>query len=115
MSRRKPKTATIWFRFKFADTDANRIRVQQAADRIFRLPAVIERRTHTEEEVVGMVKAALRIARCRGQMVFTRAELDAAMQDGAAVHVTGINGDILPRVKITWPESTGFLLDEEEN
>lgn len=114
MSKRKPKTATIWFRFKFADTDANRMQVQRAADKLFRLACVSERRTYTEEEVVGMVKEALKEARCRGQLTFTHADLDAAMQDGATICVTDINTDLLPRVKIIWPESTGFLLDEEE-
>ena len=90
------------------------MQVQRAADKLFRLACVSERRTYTEEEVAGMVKAAIRIARCRGQLTFTRADLDAAMQDGATIRVTGGNADSLPRVKIIWPESTGFLLDEKD-
>lgn len=56
---RKTKEAVVWFRFKFADTAAGRMQIQRAADRLFRLACVSERRTYTEEEVVRMVKAAL--------------------------------------------------------
>lgn len=55
----KKKQAVIWFRFKFADTAAGRMQIQRAADKLFRLPCISERRTYTEEEVVGMVKEAL--------------------------------------------------------
>lgn len=56
---RKAKQAVIWFRFKFADTAAGWMQVQRAADKLFRLTCVSERQSYTEEEVVGIVKAAL--------------------------------------------------------
>lgn len=56
---RKVKQAVVWFRFKFADTAAGRIQVQRAADKLFRLACVSERRTYTEEEVVYLVATAL--------------------------------------------------------
>lgn len=59
----KKKTDVIWFRFKFSGDVNTRAAVIRAADRMFRqIPGVIERRDYTEEEVVGMVKAALKEA-----------------------------------------------------
>jgi len=58
------KTDVIWFRYKFRDDVKTRAAVISAADRLFRsIPGVRERRQYTEEEVVGMVKAALLSAR----------------------------------------------------
>ena len=66
----KKKQAVVWFRFKFEDTAAGRMQIQRAADKLFRLACVSERRRYTEEEVVRMVKAALE-----------KAAWDAAYQD----------------------------------
>lgn len=114
MSKRKPKTATIWFRFTFLDTAPARARVMRAADKLFAVSGVEDRRTYSEEDVVRMVKEALKEARCRGQLVFTHADLDAAMRDGATIETESDNIGGMARVKIIWPESTGFLLDNEE-
>ena len=114
MSKRKPKTATIWFRFTFLDTAPARARVMRAADKLFAVSGVEERRTYSEAEVIGMVKEALKEARCRGQLVFTRADLDAAMWEGAIIKTESASIGGMARVKIIWPESTGFLLDDEE-
>lgn len=59
MSKRKPKTATIWFRFTFLDTTPARARVMRAADKLFAVSGVEERRTYSEEDVVRMVATAL--------------------------------------------------------
>ena len=59
MSKRKPKTATIWFRFKVLDTAPARARVMRAADKLFAVSGVEERRTYSEAEVVGMVTTAM--------------------------------------------------------
>lgn len=115
MSKRKPKPATIWFRFKFEDTDLNRMRVQQAADKLFRLPAMIDRRQYTTEDVLAMVKAAIRYTRAHGQMIYSSADLEAIRADGATIEITSTNTDTTPpRVRITWPESTGYLYDTQE-
>ena len=63
MSKRKPTTATSWFRFKFADTPAGRMQIQRAADKLFRLACVTERGQYTEEDVVRMVATALEQAK----------------------------------------------------
>lgn len=63
MSKRKPKTATIWFRFTFLDTAPARARVMRAADKLFAVSGVEERRTYSEEDVVRMVATALEQAK----------------------------------------------------
>jgi len=123
---RKPKTATIWFRFKFADTAAGRMQIQRAADKLFRLACVSERRTYTEEEVVRMVATALEKAalvpggqqaqapapsKSAGRTVrptgkarrFTSAEIMEARNRRASITITKTNTDKLPRVLIEWP------------
>ena len=111
---RKRKETEIWFRFKFRDTPAGRMQIQRAADKLFRLACVTERGQYTEEEVVGMVKEALKEAHCRGQLVFTRADLNAALRSGATIE-TESSTDGIARVKIIWPESIGYLFNDEES
>ena len=108
---RKTKQAVIWFRFKFADTAAGRMQIQQAADKLFRLACVSERRTYTEEEVVGMAKEALEQAnrkketleQAKRKQVFTPAEIMEARDQCASIAITQTNTDELPRVRIEWP------------
>lgn len=98
---RKAKQTVIWFRFKFADTAAGRMQIQRAADKLFRLACVSERRTYTEEEVVGMVKEALEQA--KRKQAFTPAEIMEARNQGATITITQTNTNELPRVRIEWP------------
>ena len=97
----KTKQAVIWFRFKFADTATGRMQVQRAADKLFRLACVSERRKYTEEEVVWMVKEALEQA--KRKQVFTPAEITEARDQRASITITQTNTDRLPRVRIEWP------------
>lgn len=99
---RKAKQAVVWFRFKFDDTAAGRMQIHRAADRLFRLACVSERRTYTEEEVVGMVKVALEQA--KRKQVFTPAEIMEARNQRASITITQTNTGGLPRVRIEWPD-----------
>ena len=98
---RKAKQTVVWFRFKFADTAAGRMQIQRAADKLFRLACVSERRSYTEEEVVGMVKEALEQA--KHKQVFTPAEIMEARDQRANITITQTNTDSLPRIRIEWP------------
>lgn len=136
----KKKQAVVWFRFKFADTAAGRMQVQRAADRLFRLACVSERRTYTEEEVVGMVATALEKAalvpggqqaqapapsKSAGRTVrptgkarrFTPDEIMEARGRRASITITQTNTDELPRVRIEWPDgevSEGVLKQDRK-
>ena len=56
------KTDVIWFRFKFTDDVKTRAAVIRAADKLFKLQGVIERRSYSEEEVADMMKRAIQEA-----------------------------------------------------
>lgn len=111
----KKKQTVVWFRFKFDDTAAGRMQIHRAADRLFRLACVTERRTYSEEEVVGMVKEALEQA--KRKQVFTSAEIMEARNRRACITITQTNTDELPRVRIEWPTgevSEGVLKQNRE-
>jgi hypothetical protein len=55
----KRKTKHIWLRFEVEDTPKALSEFQRAADRLFKARSVEARGQFTEEEVVGMVKAAI--------------------------------------------------------
>ena len=56
------KTDVIWFRFKFTDDVKTRAAVIRAADKLFKLRGVTERRSYSEEEVADMMKRAIQEA-----------------------------------------------------
>lgn len=98
----KKKDAVLWICITYRDTVAARRRVLKAADALFRKADVTSRGDFSDEDVIAMVKTAVKQAERR--KTFTAAEIREARERRATVEITAKNDGSAPHIRILWPD-----------